>query len=182
MQETKYLFFGQTNGAPTNAQARKIINTRSARLFHRRRRLRQQQEAHDLVVSDCPKCGSPRSNLKEECPGCQQAAGASTSVTLYCGNSDPFTSFPIPMDAKANQYFSFARLFIGHSLRGVSPVEPIMLSEQEQLELVVNPLSKDSPSFTLQLKSVKSHIGGRYFLTLSYGAEVLSYLHLHCYY
>ena len=160
MQVTEYLFFVQTNGAPTNAKARTIINTRSAKLFHRRRRLRQQQEAHDLLVSDCPECGSPRSSLKGECPGCQQAVGASTSVALYHGNSDPFDSLPVPMDAKANQYFSFARHSMGHCVRGVSPAELIMWPEQEQLELVVDSSSKDLPPFISHTKSVGSHIGG----------------------
>ena len=157
MQETDYLFFVQTNGAPANVQARTIINARSARLSHRRRRLRQQQEAHNLVVSDCPKCGSPRSTFKGECPWCQQAVGASTSVVLYHGNFDPFDSLPVPMDAKANQYFSFARRCVGHMVRGVSPAEPMMWSEQEQLELVS---SKDLPSFTSNPKTVASHMGG----------------------
>ena len=156
MQETDgdFLFFVQTNGAPTNAQARTIINARSAKLFHRRRRLRQQQEAQDLV-SECPKCGSPRSKLKGECPWCKQAvvASTSTSVALYHGNSDPFDSLPVPMDAKAVQYFSFARQCVGRVVRGVSPMEPIMLSEQEQLELVADPLNKDLPSFTSHPKN-----------------------------
>ena len=164
MQETEYLFVVQTNGAPTNAQARTIINARSARLSHRRRRSRQQQEAHNLVVSDCPKCVSPRSTFKGECPGCQQAVDISTSVTLYHGNSDPFDSLPVPMDAKAIQYFSFARRCIGHTVRGLSPTEVMMWSEQDQLELVVDSSSKDLPSFISRLKTVGSHIEGQYFL------------------
>ena len=175
MQETDYLFVVQTNGAPTNAQARTIINTRSARLSHRRRRSRQQQEAHSLVVSDCPKCGSPHTSLKGECPWCQQAVGASTSVALYHGNSDPFDSLPVPMDAKANQYFSFARRCLGRVVRGVSPAELMF-------ELVVNSSKKDLPSFISHPKTVGSHVGGQYFLALSYKAEVVSYLYLRFYY
>ena len=169
MQEIDYVFFVQENGAPTNVQARRIINARSARLSHRRRRLRQQQEAHGLVVSDCPKCGSPRSTFKGECSRCKQAVGASTStsVALYHGNSDPFDSLPVPMDAKAVQYFSFARQCVGRVVRGVSPVEPIMLSEQAQLELVADPSNKDLPSFTSHPKTVRSHVGGQYFLALT---------------
>ena len=158
MQDTDYLFFVQTNGAPTNAQARTIINARTARLSHRRRRLRQQQEAHNLVVSDCPKCGSPPSTFKGECPWCQQAVGASTSVVLYHGNSDPFDSLPVPMDAKANQYFSFGRIFIGSVVRAVSPPETVMCPERGQLPTV--------------------HIGGQYSLALSDRAEVASNLYL----
>ena len=178
MQATDYLFFVQTNGAPTNVQARRIINARSARLSHRRRRLRQQQEAHNLVVSDCPKCGSPRSTFKGECPGCQQAVDTSTSVTLYHGNSDPFDSLPVPMDAKANQYFSFARKCVGRVVRSIFPAETMMVFEQEQLKLVVDPSSKDLPSFTSHPKPVRSYIGGQYFLALSYRAEVASHLYL----
>ena len=182
MQETDYLFVVQTNGAPTNAQARTIINTRSSRLFHRRRRLRQPQEAHNLVVSDCLKCGSPRSTFQGECPWCQQAVGTNTSVALYHGNSDPFDSLPVPIDAKVNQYLSFARHCIGHRVRGVSPAEPMMMLEQEQLKLVVDPSSKDLPSFTSHPKTIRSHIGGQYFLALSYRAEVVFHLYLRFHY
>ena len=53
-----------------------------------------------------------------------------------------------------------------------------MLLEQEQLKLVADPSSKDLPSFTSHPKTVRSHIGGQYFLVLSYRAEVVSHLYL----
>ena len=57
-----------------------------------------------------------------------------------------------------------------------------MLSEQEQLELVADPSSKDLPSFTSHPKTVRSHVGGQYFLALSYIAEVVSHLYLRFHY
>ena len=79
------------------------------------------------------------------------------------------------MDATASQYFSFARRFLGRIVRGVSPAELMFWSEQEQLELVAEPSSKDLPSFISHLKTAESHIGGQYFLALSYRAKVVLY-------
>ena len=190
MQETGFLFLVQANGGPINAQAKAVVNAHTARQSHRKRRSRQQQETRSFVssgprrVSDRPQCGLHRSTFMRQCPWCQQAASAWTSVLLHCGNSDPFDSLPVPIDVKANRYFSFGRVFVGPLVRGIGPPDLVMSPGQAQLKVVadsVDHLCKDLPLHTPHQElymshqdTMGSHIASQYTLALSSIAEVAS--------
>ena len=151
MQEATFTFLVPESGivgsgAVTSGQARSVINGHIARVSHQKRQLRQQQqqESRDLIrsgsrrVSDRPQCRLHRFKHVQGCSWCQQAAinSANVSVSLHYGNSDPFDSLPIPMDAKACSYLSFGRDFIGPLVRGIGPPDLVMSPGQPQLKVV----------------------------------------------
>lgn len=176
MQKDSFTFVVHSAGVPLNRQERAIINSHVAKQVHRKRRSSQQQEIRSLVNSErwrLPgdwQCGLHRSTFMRQCSWCQQAAGISSSIPLYCGNSDPFNSLPVPIDAKANRYLTFGRIFIGPLVRGIGPPDLVMSPGQAQLQVVSdssNHLSKDLPLFRMNRNTIRSHIASQYTRTPS---------------
>ena len=170
MQKDSFTFLLQSDGAPVYG-SRAIINSHVAKLAHRKRRWSQQREIRSLATSERWRpsggwqCGLHLSTFVRQCSWCQQAASTITSVALYCGNSDPFDSLPVPIDAKANQYLTFGRMFIGPLVRGIGPPDLVMSPGQAQLQVVSDSsdhLNKDMPLFTSNRNTSSNQIASQY--------------------
>lgn len=174
MTELTFTFLAPEKGAQTSGQARSIINGHIARLTHRKRRWRQQQEKSELVrlgsmeVLDSSQCGLHGCTVVRQCSWCQQAASANIPVLPHCGNSDPFDSLPMSMDARAYAYLSFGQTFIGPLVRGVGPPDLVMNPGQPQLKVVAEAADqavKDFPLYNADGRKTVSHIASQYALS-----------------
>lgn len=67
------------------------------------------------------------------CSSCQLEASLTDNIIAYCGNSDPFDSLCIHLDAMANLYLAFGRGCVQSLVQGMEPPAPVELPSQAQL-------------------------------------------------
>lgn len=112
MADVELTFLYLSDGQTQSEKHKAAINAHVAKHSHRERRAAQLPLSPARVKRDSwhesrkPQASVHRNPCIPLCLRCKQAKSAPSLLARLCGNSDPFSSLPISIDAEANYYLS----------------------------------------------------------------------------